>query len=63
MKMIPSPKFIIVLGFTFMYNIILAQEVIRLWENSAPGSENWTQKETTFEYLSTIWHEKNIAIF
>lgn len=58
-----SAKFIFLLSFTFMCNTISAQEVIRLWDGPAPGSENWTQKETVFEYLSPIWNEKNIALF
>src|SRR5664280_2925544 len=56
-------KFIFLLVFTLISNIILAQEVLRLWDGRAPGSENWTQKETAFEYLSPIWNEKNIALF
>jgi dienelactone hydrolase len=56
-------KFVWLFVFTLLSNIILAQEVIRLWEGPAPGSENWTQKETVFEYLSPIWNEKNIALF
>jgi len=56
-------KFIFLLVFTLISNIILAQEVIRLWDGQAPGSEDWTQKETAFEYLSPIWNEKNIALF
>lgn len=49
--------------FSLMCNILFAQDVIRLWEGPAPGSEDWKQKETTFEYLSPIWHEMNIALF
>ena len=56
-------KFIFLLVFTLISNILLAQEIIRLWDGPAPGSENWKQKETTFEYLSPIWNEKNIALF
>jgi dienelactone hydrolase len=44
-------------------NPVLAQEpVIRLYEGPAPGSENWTQKEATIEYLSPFWHEKNLVV-
>ena len=60
-------KSILISIFVFLYssmcNISFAQEVIRLYDGPAPGSENWTQKETTYEYMSPIWHEKNIALF
>ena len=55
--------FIFLLVITFMCKTLSAQEVIRLWDGPAPGSENWTQKETVYEYLSPIWNEKNIALF
>jgi dienelactone hydrolase len=45
-------------------NICSAQQsVIKIWDGPAPGSENWTQKETVYEYNSPIWHEKNTALF
>ena len=56
-------KLILPLLLALPGNLVLGQEVIRLWNGPAPGSENWTQKETVFEYLSPIWHEKNIALF
>jgi hypothetical protein len=56
-------KIIFIFAFSLMCDIILAQDIIRLWEGPAPGSEDWTQKETSFEYLSPIWNEKNIALF
>ena len=56
-------NFIFLPVLTLMCNNISAQEVIRLWDGPAPGSENWTQKETAYEYLSPIWNEKNIALF
>ena len=55
--------FIFLFVITLMSNILFAQEVIRLWDGPAPGSENWTQKETAYEYLSPIWNEKNVALF
>jgi dienelactone hydrolase len=39
------------------------QPVIKIWDGPAPGSENWTQKETLYEYNSPIWNEMNIALF
>jgi hypothetical protein len=56
-------KFIFLLSNALMCNIISAQEVIRLWDGPAPGSENWKQKEYRYEYLSPIWHEQNVALF
>jgi hypothetical protein len=56
-------KFIFLIGYALMCNIISAQEVIRLWDGPAPGSENWKQKEYRYEYLSPIWHEQNVALF
>jgi acetyl esterase/lipase len=47
-----------------LYSMIApAQEnVIRLYEGAAPGSEKWTQKETTIEYQSPFWNEKNLVV-
>jgi dienelactone hydrolase len=56
-------KIIFLLVLAFTCNILLGQEIIRLWDGPAPGSENWTQKETVYEYLSPIWNEKNVALF
>ncbi len=57
-------KFIVLLNFALISNIINAQEtVIKLWDGPAPGSEKWTQKETSIEYLSPFWNEKNVAMF
>jgi dienelactone hydrolase len=56
-------NFVFLLVLTLVCSNISAQEVIRLWDGPAPGSENWTQKETAYEYLSPIWKEKNIALF
>jgi len=39
------------------------QPVLQLWDGPAPGSEKWTQQETSYSYTSPIWHEKNVAIF
>jgi acetyl esterase/lipase len=36
--------------------------VIRLYEGAAPGSEKWTQQETTIEYQSPFWNEKNLVV-
>jgi dienelactone hydrolase len=63
MKIKLISKFTILFTLALICNRAFTQEVIRLYEGPAPGSENWTQKETTFEYLSPIWHEKNIALF
>jgi dienelactone hydrolase len=44
--------------------MLYAQDtVIKIWDGPAPGSENWTQKETAIEYMSPFWHEKNVAVF
>ncbi len=57
-------KFIVLFYFAFMSNIVNAQEtVIKIWGGTAPGSEKWTQKETSIEYLSPFWNEKNVAVF
>jgi dienelactone hydrolase len=56
-------KIIFLFVFALMCNTIFAQDIIKLWDGPAPGSENWTQKETAIEYLSPFWHEKNIAVF
>ena len=56
-------KFIFLPVCALMCNIISSQEVIRLWDGPAPGSENWKQKEYRYEYLSPIWHEQNVALF
>jgi dienelactone hydrolase len=49
--------------FVLICNIVLGQEsVIRLYEGPAPGSENWTQKEATIEYMSPFWHEMNQVV-
>ena len=50
-------------ALALLCNMSFAQEVISLYDGPAPGSENWTQKETYYEYMSPIWHEKNIALF
>lgn len=39
-----------------------AQEVIRLYDGPAPGSENWKQPEVTVEYFSPFWKEMNTCI-
>jgi len=45
-------------------NLSSAQQTeVKIWDGPAPGSENWTQKETAFEYMSPIWKEKNVALF
>jgi dienelactone hydrolase len=57
-------KFIVLFYFALMGNIVNAQEtVIKIWDGPAPGSEKWTQKETSIEYLSPFWNEKNVAVF
>jgi hypothetical protein len=56
-------KIIFFFVFALMCNTLSAQDVIRLWDGPAPGSENWTQKETAFKYLSPIWNETNVALF
>jgi pimeloyl-ACP methyl ester carboxylesterase len=57
-------KFILFVDFALMCNIAFAQEyVVKLYDGAAPGSENWAQKETTIEYLSPFWNEKNLAVF
>lgn len=50
-------------ALALLCNMSFAQEVISLYDGPAPGSKNWTQKETYYEYMSPIWHEKNIALF
>lgn len=40
----------------------LAQTPIRLYEGKAPGSESWTQKEQTIEYMSPFWNEINTVV-
>jgi dienelactone hydrolase len=57
-------KLIVLFYFVLMSNIVNAQEtVIKIWNGAAPVSENWTQKETSIEYLSPFWNEKNVAVF
>jgi dienelactone hydrolase len=57
-------KFIVFFCFALTSNIVSAQEAeINLWDGPAPGSEQWTQKETSIEYLSPFWNEKNVAVF
>jgi dienelactone hydrolase len=56
-------KFIYLIVFALWCNISFSQDVIKLYDGPAPGSENWTQKEYRYEYLSPIWHEQNIALF
>jgi hypothetical protein len=52
------------MAIALICNAALAQKtVVKLYDGPAPGSENWTQKETAYEYLSPIWKEKNIALF
>jgi dienelactone hydrolase len=59
-----NKKFSVLFSIALICNIVNAQQtVIKLWDGPAPGSENWTQKETAIEYLSPFWHEKNIAVF
>lgn len=63
MRTKPVSGVIVLLYIVFAGNSVLAQEpVIRLYDGPAPGSENWTQKETTIEYLSPFWHEKNLVV-
>jgi dienelactone hydrolase len=50
-------------ALVLMFNMVFAQQVIRLYDGPAPGSENWTQKEYRYEYMSPIWHEQNVALF
>jgi dienelactone hydrolase len=53
----------LLIALALLGNPVLAQEpVIRLYDGPAPGSENWTQKEATIEYLSPFWHEKNLVV-
>lgn len=56
-------KFVYLFVFALMCNNSFAQEVIKLYDGPAPGSENWKQKEYRYEYLSPIWHEQNVALF
>jgi dienelactone hydrolase len=56
-------KVALVLVFVLMGNFIFAQEVIKLWNGPAPGSEKWTHKETTINYHSPQWNEDNVAMF
>jgi hypothetical protein len=57
-------KFALLLALALIFNRVSAQQpVIKLYNGPAPGSENWTQKETAYEYMSPIWKEKNIALF
>ena len=54
----------VLLCLVMICDLVTAQEpVIRLWDGPAPGSEEWTQKETTIDYLSPIWNEYNVAVF
>jgi dienelactone hydrolase len=64
MKNIILAGLFILFTLAFEVNTLNAQQVvIKLWEGAAPGSENWTQKETSIEYLSPFWNEKNVAVF
>ncbi len=57
-------NFIVLLCLIMMSFTVSAQEAtVKLWNEPAPGSEKWTQKETSIEYMSPYWNEKNIAIF
>ena len=51
------------IGFTGCSSNAPQETVIKLYDGPAPGSENWTQKETAIEYMSPIWHEMNVAVF
>ncbi len=63
MRIKPASRVIVLLSLVFAGNPVFAQEpVIRLYDGPAPGSENWTQKEATIEYLSPFWHEKNLVV-
>jgi dienelactone hydrolase len=57
-----SIKITLLFLLALMCNMTFAQEEIRLYEGAAPGSENWTQKETTLEYRSQIWDETNVVV-
>lgn len=54
----------IILSFAVMLSALgaLAQTPIRLYEGKAPGSENWTHQEATFEYMSPFWNEVNTVV-
>lgn len=56
-------KVFLLVAFVSVCNLTFAQDVIKLWNGPAPGSEKWTQKETAIEYHSPIWNEQNVAIF
>ena len=49
-------KYLVVLIIGFTYNIISAQEVIKLYEGKAPGSEDWTWTESVSE--DNAWNTK-----
>ncbi len=64
MKIKTELIFALLLCMGFPGGISNAQEtVIKLYDGPAPGAENWTQKETSIEYMSPFWHEMNVAVF
>lgn len=38
-------------------------QVIKIYDGPAPGSEKWTQPEFTIEYWSSIWNEVNSCVY
>ena len=56
---------ILLMAFVFLScNNAVDQEpvVLNIYDGPAPGSENWTQKETTIDYMSPFWHEMNQVV-
>jgi acetyl esterase/lipase len=63
MKTQMTLKYILLPVLALLCNTVFAQNVIKLYDEPAPGSEKWRQKEYVYEYLSPIWHEQNVALF
>lgn len=63
-KRIILTLFLPLLFSVFISNNLYAQQIVKkIWEGVAPGSEEWSHKEMSVEYLSPFWKEKNIAVF
>lgn len=55
-------KILSVIALSFMEIAIMAQTPINLYEGKAPGSESWTWKEASLEYMSPFWNEINTVV-
>lgn len=42
---------------------IAQNEVVKIYDGPAPGSESWTHQEYTIDYWSSIWNEWNQCVY